>query len=98
MRSRGNAGMMKRLIAAGLALLLCGVALAEETEMKYDFSIFTKNLCTQYLINSPVYPKRNRRISCIYLKKTFRRSNQKILCFSGTFQNFRYRFFFRQVI
>ncbi len=41
MRSRGNAGMMKRLIAAGLALLLCGSALADKTDMKYDFSAFT---------------------------------------------------------
>ena len=41
MRSRGSAGMMKRLIAAGLALLLCGSALADKTDMKYDFSAFT---------------------------------------------------------
>ena len=32
---------MKKLIVVLLALLFCGVALAEETEMKYDFSIFT---------------------------------------------------------
>ena len=32
---------MKRLIAVLLALLLCGLALAEETGMKYDFSTFT---------------------------------------------------------
>ena len=32
---------MKRLIIVLLALLLCGVALAEETDMKYDFSLFT---------------------------------------------------------
>jgi len=32
---------MKRLIAIILALLLCGVALAEGTGMKYDFSVVT---------------------------------------------------------
>ena len=32
---------MKKLIVVLLALLLCGLALAEETDMKYDFSTFT---------------------------------------------------------
>ena len=32
---------MKKLVISLLALLLCAAALAEETEMKYDFSIFT---------------------------------------------------------
>ena len=32
---------MKKLIVVLLALLFCGVALAEETVMKYDFSTFT---------------------------------------------------------
>ena len=32
---------MKKLIAVLLALLLCGSALAEGTDMKYDFSAFT---------------------------------------------------------
>ena len=32
---------MKRLIAILLALLLCAAALAEETDMKYDFATFT---------------------------------------------------------
>ena len=32
---------MKKLIVVLLALLFCGVALAEETGMKYDFSTFT---------------------------------------------------------
>lgn len=32
---------MKRLIVISLTLLLCAAALAEGTEMKYDFSIFT---------------------------------------------------------
>jgi len=32
---------MRRIAIILLALLLCGLALAEETEMKYDFSIFT---------------------------------------------------------
>ena len=32
---------MKKLIVVLLALLLCGLALAEGNDMKYDFSIFT---------------------------------------------------------
>ena len=32
---------MKKLVISLLALLLCGLVLAEETDMKYDFSAFT---------------------------------------------------------
>ena len=33
-----------------LALLLCGLVLAEETDMRYDFSVFTKELCINYIV------------------------------------------------
>lgn len=57
---------MKRLIVVLLTMLLCAVALAEETEMKYDFSLTERdNLLTSQTISvdfSSIWSSRNSRL------------------------------------